>query len=969
MIKLNKFLMMSVLSFGLISSYLVAEDTTSGTVEAEVLAQDGSAVSGATVTLKSTSKGLSRSSVADSNGNVRFVLLPPGSYDVSVAAAGYKSLLDVIRVSVGDSSFDFVLESMTADIDEVVVTAGAIKGVDFNNTTTGISVDLDEIMQTTPLQRNLTSVILLAPGTSKGDSAFGNLASISGSSVAENAYLINGLDTTNFRNFTGSSTVPFEFYDIVEVKTGGYSAEYGKAIGGVINAVTKSGSNEWKFGGNAYFSPKDMQDNKRDTAFAANRFDSRDSTTYNVYASGPIVKDKAFFYVLAQPTKSTNLDTSVSGTTYEADLDETFYGAKLDYFVNDKLHLEYTYFTDETTTVELKKNRDVVTGALDPTVLASTLYYSGGDNEIFKASYVVNDNLSMSAMVGKNDYNRTTEGTGDVYSWTWWPYPTQSLGLAGNLVPSIGADSRDVFKFDLDYYIGNHHIRVGIENSELVALSKEFYSGTNAAAFAAANGYEGSQYACGGVYYRGYLSSGASEIVAGDDLRLRTLCNGGTFQTDQDVIYVQDSWDVTDRLNLNLGIRRTSYDNMNAEGESFIKVDNQDALRLGMTYDLTGNGTDKLYASFGEYYLPIAANTNIRLSGAEYFTEQYCEWDGTGDLAGNFIPGIVPGSCGYVDVSSDGTVPSTAGTKNTTIEPMFSEEYLIGYSTIVNKGLFSGWDMNITYTKRELASTIEDILIDHLFPDLLGTDDQIHQYVLTNPGEPLTVYVDDLGEYRTFESDGYPKPVREYTGITLQLDRPWDGDWYARISYTNSDTMGNYEGTVKSDNGQDDAGITTDFDFPEFMEGAYGKLPNHRKHNLKFSGARAIGNGWIAGVTASALSPRYFGCVGNYPDAVNPQLYEDNSWYCNGVLTPRGTQAQSSWEMNVDVMAAYSVPVSRGEMTLKVDVFNIFNMDAVTDLYETGETAGEVGRADSNYLKPTNYQNPRSVRLSATYRF
>ncbi|MDA7788294.1 TonB-dependent receptor [Gammaproteobacteria bacterium] len=969
MIKLNKFLMMSVLSFGIVSSHLVAEDTTSGTIEAEVLSQSGSPLSGATVTLKSTAKGISRSTVSDNEGNVRFILLPPGSYNVSVAASGYNSLSDQIRVSVGDSSFDFVLESTIADMDEVVVTAGAMQVVDFNNTTTGISVDLDEIMETTPLERNLTSVILLAPGTAKGDSAFGNLASISGSSVAENAYLINGLDTTNFRNFTGSSTVPFEFYDIVEVKTGGYSAEYGKAIGGVINAITKSGSNEWKFGGNVYMSPKDMQDNKRDTDFAANRFDSRDSTTYNVYASGPIVKDKAFFYVLAQPTESTNLDTSVSGTTYEADTDETFYGAKLDYFVNDKLHLEYTYFTDERTVTELKKNRDVVTGVLDPAVIATTLFNKGGDNEIFKASYIVNDNLSMSAMVGKNNYNRTEAGTGDAYNWTWWPYPDQALGLAGTLVPSAGADSRDVFKFDLDYYFGNHHFRVGIENSELVASAKDFYSGTNAAAFTSASGYTGSQYACGGVYYRGYLSAGASEIVAGDDLRLRTLCSGGTFQTDQDVLYVQDSWDVTDRLNLNLGIRRTSYDNMNASGESFIKIDNQDALRLGLTYDLTGNGTDKLYASFGEYYLPVAANTNIRLSGAEYFTQQFCEWDGTGDLGGDFKPGIAPGSCGDVTIISDGTVPSAAGTKNANIDPMFSEEYIIGYSTVVNSGLFSGWDMNITYTERELASTIEDILIDHLFPDLMGTTNQIHQYVLTNPGEALTVYVDDLEETYTFDSDGFPKPSREYKGITLQLDRPWDGDWYARIAYTNSDTMGNYEGTVKSDNGQDDAGITTDFDFPEFMEGAYGKLPNHRKHNIKFSGARAIGNGWIAGVTASALSPRYYGCIGNYPDAVNDQLYDDNSWYCDGEPTPRGSKAQSNWVMNLDVMASYSVPVSRGDLTLKLDVFNIFNMDSVTDLYETGEEAGEVGRAGGNYLKPTNYQDPRRVRLSATYRF
>jgi hypothetical protein len=273
MIKLNKLLMMTVLSFGLTSFFVVAEDTTSGTVEADVLSQSGSSVSGATVTLTSTSKGITRSTVSSSDGNVRFVLLPPGSYDVSVAAAGYNSLSDTIRVSVGDSSYNFVLASMT-EIDEIVVTSGAVEGYDFNNTTTGISVNIDELMETTPLSRNLTDIVLLAPGTSQGDSAFGNLASIGGSSVAENVYLINGLDTTNFRNFTGSSTIPFEFYESVEVKTGGYSAEFGKAIGGVVNAVTKSGSNDWSFGGNVYMYPDDLYDKKKDTYVSANIFDT-----------------------------------------------------------------------------------------------------------------------------------------------------------------------------------------------------------------------------------------------------------------------------------------------------------------------------------------------------------------------------------------------------------------------------------------------------------------------------------------------------------------------------------------------------------------------------------------------------------------------------------------------------------------------------------------------------------------------
>ena len=115
------------------------------------------------------------------------------------------------------------------------------------------------------------------------------------------------------------------------------------------------------------------------------------------------------------------------------------------------------------------------------------------------------------------------------------------------------------------------------------------------------------------------------------------------------------------------------------------------------------------------------------------------------------------------------------------------------------------------------------------------------------------------------------------------------------------------------------------------------------------------------------IRDRYYGCIGNHP--ISTVVYTDSSWYCNGELTPRGSQAQSSWVIDVDAMLSYKVPVSVGDLTLKVDVFNVFNMDAVVDLREYGETGGIVGNADPNYLKPTLYQTPRRVRLSATYRF
>ena len=292
-------------------SFSNAEDATSGTLEASVLDQSGTAVAGASVSVTSADTGISKSAVSSADGSVRFPLLAIGMYDVEVSASGFSSLADSVQVALGNSGYNFVLESATGSMEEIVTTAGAIQALDFNSTTTGISIDVDELIANTPINRSLTSLVLLAPGTSAGDSAFGSLASIGGSSVAENVYLVNGLNITNFRNFTGSSSVPFEFYDVVEVKTGGYQAEFGKAIGGVVNAVTKSGSNEWKAGVNVSYYPDSFYHDKPNTYSSLNDQDTRDYMEYNVSLSGPIIPDRAFFYILANPVDNETSDLSL----------------------------------------------------------------------------------------------------------------------------------------------------------------------------------------------------------------------------------------------------------------------------------------------------------------------------------------------------------------------------------------------------------------------------------------------------------------------------------------------------------------------------------------------------------------------------------------------------------------------------------------------------------------------------------
>ncbi|MDC0185287.1 TonB-dependent receptor [Gammaproteobacteria bacterium] len=947
-----------------IGSSAFAEDGTSGTLNGKVLSSSGASISGAAVSVSSTSTGVSRSGVTSSDGSISMPLLAIGTYNVSISAGGYTTLDDSVRIRLGNTSYNFVLSS--GDMEEMVVTAGARQIKDFDSTTTGISVDVDELINTTPVARNITAIQLLAPGTQSGDSAFGNLASIGGSSPAENVYIVNGLNTTNFRNFTGSSSVPFEFYEQVEVKTGGYQAEFGKATGGVVNAVTKSGSNDWEFGFNVSYTPDSLIEDKPDTYTNRNNLDERDFMETNVWVSGPIIKDMLFFYLLVNPEDDEYLDT-VQTQQYVYKKDETFFGGKLDFYAGDKIHLEYTYFNDDAQNVEDTYSYDASTGATS--LVGPSFYNIGGENHIGKASFLITDNLTAAITYGSNEYNRTTSGAGDSIP-ACYLHPSSPnnpgsgwlpCGDATNFSISVGDDEREIIRYDVDYYLGKHHIRLGFEEEELTANDSTINSG--------------------GVYYMyfnspSYASFTGNSVAGQPYARVRTYESGGTFETNQEVLYLQDSWQVNDQLMVNAGIRRSSYDNKNSNGETFVKTEDQDAMRLGVTYDIDGDGNRKIFASYGEYYLPIAANTNIRMAGGETYIHDFYEV--TADQHGSVSP--VLGAQVNSTVYGDGSVPDTRSTTDNSLEPMYQEEIILGYAQTLESGMLEGFDLGITFTTRDLASTIEDVAIDAAvlaYCDANGitvTDtgnscaDEwtgFHQYVLTNPGSDMNVYLPELGTTVDLSAAdlNYPEVSREYKAIAIALDRPFDGDWGLKASYTWSSTKGNYEGTVKSDNGQDDAGITQDFDQPGLTDGSYGYLPNHRRHLLKVFGTKAINDKLTFGMAFRAESPRKFGCIGTHPTDVFASAYGDSSWYCEGKLTPRASAFESDTITTLDALLSYRFSE---RLIFRLDMFNVLDSQAVTDMNEYGESGGA---PNPNYQLPVNFQAPRKVRLGMQFDF
>ena len=954
-------------------------DGTTCYIQGNAIQTDGTKISNATITITNSQTGLTRSVASDDNGVFRFPLLPPGIYTISAEKGGYKTTVQE-NVKVGISGKTNLNVSLASeDMETIEVTGSSIAMVDITSSTTGIVVDtltLDKV----PVPRNLTSVALLAPGTTRGDSAFGDLPSIGGASVGENAYYVNGLNITNFRTGVGSSEPPFDMYDTFEVKTGGYSAEFGRVTGGVINAKIKSGTNEFKWGVNAYYEPDALREDRPSSKYTSNDLyrinnaeDERDQLDYNIWSSGALIEDKLFYYFLINPrdteTEYYGSQSLVGGEVFENRYstkdDDTFWVGKLDWYVTENNILELTAFSDERSTVI---NQGFFYDGVEDGEPAVSEQNEGGLNASVKWTSILTDDFSISAMYGLNKQDRTTASTLDANPAVYYRYDSTAAFVPANTFANFsveqGEDEREVIRVDADWFVGDHAIRFGVDYEKLTATANTINSG--------------------GAYYLYYVddSTPAEEIY---QVRHRTYQAGGDFESENFAFYVNDQWQATDDLVINMGIRNDSFENFNANGETFVKLDNQWALRLGAVYDVMGDGESKVWASYGRYYLPVAANTNIRLAGAETYIQEYYEFEGFADEALG-IPNLTGAQTRPDDIFANGEAASPDAIVDANMDSMYSDEFIAGYQF----QLTDDWSMAIQGTYRELSTTIEDVAIDAAVIDWAAENGYgdvsdiwtgFHQYVLTNPGSDMLIGTNELpgtnGEMvfmdLSAEDLGYPESIRKYASVDVTFEKAWDGVWLLNAAYTWSHSWGNNEGYVRSDNGQDDAGLTTLFDQPGLLDGAYGDLPNDRRHQVKVFGSYAITENFNVGANFQFWTGRPKNAFGYHPTDVFAQAYGSESFYKNGVLAPRGSEGRTNSYWNLDLTASYNFELSEDyDLTVRADIFNVLNNDTVTEVNEIYDDEGDVagsGAVNPNFGLPTAWQSPRYVRLSLNLKY
>lgn len=988
----------------------------------------GRATAGETITITNPNTGFTRSATVGGDGSFRFSALPTGQYTVTTSGGASKSVV----VNVGTATTADFATGEAATLDTVTVVGNAINPIDVSSVESTTIMTAEQIARI-PVARDATSVALLAPGTVRGDAAFGNLASFGGSSVAENQYFVNGFNITNTFRGLNFTQVPFEAIAEQQVKTGGYGAEFGRSLGGVINQITKRGSNDFHAGGNVFYEPESLREDVKNTYYSnplvpgslgeLRQDNSKDATwegVASVWASGALVKDRLFAYGLVQYRRE-EADTwgsVVANTNTSSETSTPNWVLKLDWHITDNHLLEFTGISDEQETETAVYGNTI--GQLDRHGLIGTNYQeAGGDNYILKYTGYLTDSFTLSALAGygkssRAQHLRTADGLDVRYGGdlnepaTGCPVivdvrPQYRLDLTNGGLPYVSTcnitggaiqaanneDTRKQFRVDAEWLLGDHRLQFGvdIDNYESVA-------GTSTE---------------GGRTWRYSTNNGPDTLPnTGDEfdiVREQIVNQGSTNEIKQRAFYLQDSWNITDNFIAYLGLRWDTFDNRDGFGNSFVEVKNQFGPRLGFSWDVNGDSTFKVFGNAGRYALPLTADVATRGASASLFTRQNYTFTGVDPETGE-PTGLTPaGGLTFINGEfGEPKNPLTIAAKD--LDPMYQDEFILGFQAALTDHV----NLGVRGIHRELKAAIDDncdytAILDsagfHYDDDLGWIDANGRAAALPNAGFPYcrifnpgkdAVFLTDLygdGNLTEVHVDGArlsPKAKRSYDAVEFFLDASWD-KLFLQGSYTYAKSKGNTEGGVKSDIGQANTNTTQDFDYLELTTDTYGYLPNDRRHSLKLFGNYQFNDQWSVGANLLVQSGRPVNCFGVFapwPSSTGFHPYGSSFMRCGTTeagqaLGPDGNPANP-------VQAFPRGTKGRLPWTNQLDVnvryapswaeglqfkVDVFNVFNSQRVTSVNEIAEDAttGVPLDTYLLPASFQAPRSVRFMVQYDF
>jgi len=731
----------------------------------------GQAPAGSTVTISNNS-GFTRTVTADADGRYTASNLPVCQY--TVTSGGEQRQITVVLGNGSNVSF-----GGATNRGAVTVVGSNVPSIDGTATYTRTVITAEELRRL-PMPRSAESIALLAPGAVTGNgNFFGSEISFGGSSVAENAYYLNGYFSGNPMTNIGGFSLPYGSIEQQETYTGGYGARYGRSSGGVISQIGKSGTNDWQFGGQIVYTPKNLKAERPDRYFPSLElpdgytytdpdlvgvdYDSgRDrlswETVYSAYVGGPLLKDRLFFFVSAENAKghssvpggNPTAGFAATGAKYSSDDPKVY--AKLNWNINDNNLLEATYVAEKYKQTGTQYDFDWDSYSFGDEINPATTTRSNTEFSVLKYTGYLTDSLTLSATYGRsrNRYDTDPYLTGDPFVCGAANQNPDNF-IDGDPVTNAQttyratnetSDYTDGLRVELEWLMGDHTFTLGMDNTKLEGVNegtsqvadawvygKAGSGGTNVSAALGVGPTGESDAACNGAPLHD-LSGGRSSNCGYNVYRLRYF-DTTSMHNKQNAYYLEDKWQITDNLLLSLGVRADTYQNFSDTGQKFVDSGTQWQPRVGFAWDVNGDSSFKVFGNAGRYFLNMPNAVAIRGVGASTFTREYFTYTGidadgtpTGltpiDRLG--APGTPAGpvtSNGELGVPKDPLVyvPSD-------IKSQYQDEYALGFE----HALGENWTLGAKFTKRELKSAIDDVCDPYTLLDAAGLEIQAFDY-------------------------------------------------------------------------------------------------------------------------------------------------------------------------------------------------------------------------------------------------
>jgi outer membrane receptor protein involved in Fe transport len=984
---------------------------------------------GVVVTIESLATNAKRSETPDANGRFQFTALPPGRYKVTAMKGTTVVSSTEVEVLLGQGVQAALPAAGAAQL-QMVQVIGSRSVIDVSSTNGGSTFTAKELSNI-PVAQNITAIMQLAPDVVKADPRYAGGASVGGGAPSENSYYINGFPVTNPLTQLGAMELPFGAISQVQVLTGGFGAEFGRSTGGVVNITTKSGSNKFEGGGYYSIAPDSLRSREKNifydsgrnpatdgTLFKYNRGNSSTEVSLGAYVGGPIIQDKLFFFIAADQTTTRssgnstdpnqllgNIESSTVGSNGWTDAKDVNkrYLAKFDWNITDDHRLEYTTIGDNWITDASYYGFDYTTlqrfgspvytahyknqGSLTPRVggAASILKYTGNLTKDLTLQALYGESSSSHVQTYNPDLGTGIPGvifaTGDASKFPGLDYGTSQPLSGQNLNAPGGKDKTKSYRLDLEYSLGNHTLRAGLDENKLTSASAGLQSAGGSVYSYRFTGDANGTKTFGPYSY--VVNDGSGPIAAaGYYVRQRTFSSVTNARSDQTAQYIEDRWQVNSKLLLTLGLRNESFKGYNQDNQVYINSKNFVSPRLGAAWDVKGDSSLKVFGNLGRYSIQTPTHVAVRGAGASTLVDQYFTY--TGVDANGLPTGLKPLTA--QPFSPDGETglpkdPNSVAAQNP--KPAYQDELILGIEKALTPKLTAG--AKLTY--RRLGATLDDTCDERPFDKYaddhgINRDNYAFNCLQFNPGRSNDFLVDYAGN-KTYTpvtlsaaDMGYGdiKAKRTFLALDFFLEHPFSDGWYGKIAYTWSKSKGNTEGQTKSDIGQTDVSATSTWDFPELMVNTYGYLPGDRRHQIKAIGYWQFLPEWGVGGNFAASSGRPRNCNGNPPGDGDPGGYGSVYFFCSFdggatiVPTARGSQGRLPWNITLDANLVYQPAYVKG-LKLRVDVYNLFNRQSALARLETHEIAQDSSTVLTNYGSVVAYSAPRYVKFTAQYDF